>query len=210
MAEFFAVALDNLSDAFLVDDLDPRDAALIEPIACTVKSWNRASVPAQVKTAVIGLGALGIVHMLQRRDAVGIDLNPARREHATSLGLSAVAPEAAEAQSFGAVVVCPGSAAALDLALTLLAPDGVLALFAPLPPGEPYPMDLERLYFRDLRLVTSYSCGPIDTQKAAELLRNGSISWRDCVSDLVTLNELPAAYERMAKGEILKAMVVYS
>ncbi len=209
MAEFFAVAPANLNDAFLVDDLSAHEAALIEPIACTVKCLSRVAAAPGQRGAVIGLGMLGLVHMFQQPDAFGIDVKVNRVKYARGLGLNVGLPPEAPQASFDWVVVCPGSPEALDLALSLVAPQGTVALFAPLPPGQPFPLDLERLYFSDLRLVTSYSCGPDDTRKASELLRDGTVKVENCVSDFVTLDELPGAYERMSKGEILKAMVEF-
>lgn len=209
MAEYFAVAPQNLNDAFLIEGLTAHQAALIEPVACTVKCLSRAEAAPGQRGAVIGLGTLGLVHLFQHPEAFGIDVNPSRVDHARSLGLNVGRPSEAPLASFDWVVVCPGTPPALELALSLVAPQGTVALFAPLPPGQPFSLDLERLYFSDLRLVTSYSCGPPDTRRAAELLRDGTVKVENCVSDFVTLEELPGAYQRMSKGEILKAMVEF-
>src|SRR5471030_1988512 len=56
MAEYFAVARENLTDTLIVDDLRPIDAALIEPLACVMKSIRLGANPNASSVAVIGLG----------------------------------------------------------------------------------------------------------------------------------------------------------
>lgn len=204
MAERFAVSQAGLRDCQRCEGLDPHDAALIEPLACVVKSVERGGQAGPV--SVVGLGSLGIAHMLLTPGSVGYDLNPARRAWASNLGLEARDPsQAAPARTW---YVCPGSPAALDLAMTHLTHDATVVLFAPMPPGESTPVELHASYFRDVRIVTSYSCGPTHTARAASLIRAGTVGARHLVSTYVTMTGLPAAYEAMSKGRILKAMVV--
>jgi L-iditol 2-dehydrogenase len=81
-------------------------------------------------------------------------------------------------------------------------------MFAPLPPAEPLKVPQDA-YFRDLKIVHSYSCGPDDTTAALEILRENGLWAEQVVSDFVTLDELPDRYQRMKRGDILKAMVVF-
>jgi L-iditol 2-dehydrogenase len=221
MAERFAVAPENLSDSFCIDGISPEAAALIEPLGCVVKSMGRAGFSFEAEEgeeegdgeqgedgpcAVVGLGAMGLAHLLLSPEgSVGFETNPARREWTESLGLLARPPETG--QTFATVFVCPGSQEALDFALSVAAPDATVVLFAPLPPGRPARIDLHDVYFRDLRLITTYSCGPKDTRTAYGLLAAGLVAPEQIVSDFVTLDDLPAAYGAMKRGEILKAMV---
>ncbi|MES1228039.1 MAG: alcohol dehydrogenase catalytic domain-containing protein [Armatimonadota bacterium] len=206
MAEFFAVSAENLTDTLLVDDLQPREAALIEPLACVVKSLNRVRYRPSEPAVVIGLGVMGLMHLLLMPGAVGFDLDPRRVEWAKNLGLDARLPGEHRATC---IIVCPGSEAALKAGLDCAMPDSRICLFAPFPEGQPTLLDLEKLYFKDVTLTTSYSCGPDDTLAAAILLREKSVRAEQVVSDFVTLDKLPDAYQRMKAPEILKAMVVF-
>lgn len=208
MAEFFAAAKENLNDCLRVDDLRAVDAALIEPLACVMKSFRMAGVSLDClpsRCAVIGLGVMGLMHLLLMPGGAGYDLNPQRIEHARQLGLRT--PEQDEPADLA--IVCPGSKAALDRAIAMIQPGGTIVLFAPMPPEEETPIDLNRLYFKDVRLVNSYSCGPDDTRAALEAIRAGKIQAEQVVSDFVGIHDLPEAYKRMKSGEILKAMVVF-
>lgn len=205
MAEMFAVPSANLADTHRVDDLRPRDAALMEPLACVAKSLRRLGYKDGEPAAVVGLGVMGLMHLTLMPGAVGTDVNPARVKWAQGLGLDARltggGPEAR------CVVVCPGSQAALDAGLACCAPDARLCLFAPFPHGSRAELDLEKHYMRDLSLTTSYSCGPQDTDVALRWLREGRVSAEQVVSDFVSWDALPSAYAQMRGHEILKAMV---
>ena len=50
-------------------------------------------------------------------------------------------------------------------------PGGTALLFTPTATGVLTPLDLGELYFREVSLVPSYSCGPTDTRLAYELMR---------------------------------------
>lgn len=207
MAEYFAAAPENLTDAFLVDDFRAVDAALIEPLGCVAKSLDVA--PAS-RIAVIGLGSMGLMHLLaikQFPSLVGYERDPARREYARSLGIDARDPS--QSQPADLVVVCPGGKEALDFAASIIEPAGTIVLFAPAPPGGEVSIDLHRLYFMDVRIVNSYSCGPPDTKLATTWLKAKTIFAEQVVSDFISIDELPAAYEKMKRGEILKAMVMF-
>lgn len=205
MSDLFAVGAENLTDTFLVDDLRAQDAALIEPLACVVKSLNL--VQKEGSLAVIGLGVMGLMHLLLLpRTAVGYDLNPQRVEWARGHGLDA--RDAAKTGPADVVFVCPGSQGAFDAALRMAKPGASIVMFAPLGPGEDLRVPQEA-YFKDLRILNSYSCGPVETLQAAQAFRDGRVRAEQVVSDFIGLEALPEAYGQMKRGEILKPMVIF-
>lgn len=207
MAEVFAIAPENLIDTHRADNLRAVDAALLEPLACVVKSVRRLGEPG--RTAVIGLGAMGLLHMLllSSNEPLGLEQSLSRRTWAESLGLRVA--ESAPGDSFDSVVVCPGTPGAIDLGFRLAAPGATILMFAPLTPGDSVPLDWNRLYFEEISLVPSYSAGPDDMAQALRLLEQGKVRAEQVVSDFIGIEALPQAYAAMKAGEILKAMVVF-
>lgn len=209
MAESFAVSSQNLGDTLLADDLRSIDAALIEPLACVMKGLSLAGYPFDpaIKTAVIGLGSMGLMHMLMLPGAVGIELNRLRLEYAQTLDMDARRPEGARPSDV--VFVCPGNPDAINLGLKLVNPGGTVILFAPTTPGTLTEVDFSAAYFKEAKIIPSYSCGPEDTRAAAAAIRAGKLKAEQVVSNFIGLNELPHAYKMMKAGTILKAMVVF-
>ena len=81
-------------------------------------------------------------------------------------------------------------------------------MFAPLAPDKSL-MVPQEVYFRDVSIVNCYSCGPEDTRSAFELISDGILKSEQVVSHFISLEDLPAMYLAMKKGEILKPMVVF-
>ena len=213
LAEYFRVPRENLRDTLkLPVDLPFTDGALVEPLACVMKSLRRGGVREGDTVFVIGLGVMGLMHGLaaqaQGAQVVGSDFIELRRNFASSLGIRAVSPE--QPFSGADVVICgPGSPEALRNAFAAAAPGGTVVMFTPLEPGIPFTFDPNDLYFRDLRFVPSYSCGPPDTRAALDLIKRGIVTAERLGATYYPLEEAPAAYAALQRSEILKPIVTF-
>jgi L-iditol 2-dehydrogenase len=108
------------------------------------------------------------------------------------------------------VVIGPGHPDVIRQALAYVRPGGTAVLFTPTQADVRTELDLHDLYFREVSLVPSYSCGPDDTRQAYELLRTGRV----CVEALVThrfpLGRVQEAYDTArAGGAALKVLVTF-
>jgi L-iditol 2-dehydrogenase len=211
MAERFRIPEENLADTWRADSVRPVDAALMEPIACVAKSIRMAGDRLGERIAILGLGSLGIAHALLLQSAFNVEPDciepkPARRDWSAKVGLRAMpAPD----RSYDTVFVLPGTEQAVRDALAIVSAGGRVVLFAPLPPSTPVGLDFEQLYFREVQIVSSFSCGRTDTREAIGHLSRGVVRAEALVSHFISLDELPDAYAAMKRGDILKAMVVF-
>lgn len=218
MAEYFRVAPENQRDTLrLPENVAFKDAALVEPLACAIKSIRRSGLQPNDKLYVLGLGVMGLMHVLlgyaHKAQVGGGDLLESRIDLAEStMGLHAGDPSDAEYRTqirADVVICCPSSAQALTMACEAAAPGGTVVMFTPLPPESTVLIDWERFYFKDLRLVASYSCGPNDTREALNMIARGSMRTELLHATLVTLDEVPSAYRDLAAARILKPIVVF-
>jgi L-iditol 2-dehydrogenase len=65
------------------------------------------------------------------------------------------------------------------------------------------------LYFNEVRLVPSYSCGPDDTREALKLVDRGVLNARELVTHRFPLTQISEAYEQAQKPESLKVVVTF-
>ena len=224
MAEFFRVPPENIRDTLVLPDGVPfRDAALVEPLACVVKSMRRARLREEDLVYVIGCGVMGLMHVaLARRRGhrvVASDFLSARREAARRLGAE---PLDAAGDVIGAlhertagrgadVVLCaPGSASALEHALGAVAPGGTVVMFTPLEPDERFPFHQSSAYFRDVTLVSSYSCGPDDTREALSLIADRVVMHENVGAECRPLSGVAQAYEDLRTSRILKPIIEFA
>jgi L-iditol 2-dehydrogenase len=218
IAEYFRVPAQNQRDTLRVPpSVSFPDAALIEPLACVVKSLRRSGVGSDDRLYVIGLGVMGLLHVLAARslgcEVFASDFIAARRDLARANGAAAFHPqESRDVLGSGAdVVICgPGTPQAMQHAFEAVAPSGTVVMFTPFPPEAPIAVEPERFYFNDLRLVASYSCGPDDTREALELIEQGRVSAEKVGATLIVLDEVPQAYRDLAEARIIKPIVSFA
>lgn len=182
----------------------------------------RPEALAERSVYIVGLGVMGLMHValavhLGAR-VLGSDFGAQRRERASALGAERVvgpaeAEETVRAATEGRgpdVVICgPGSAAALQHAIRTVAPGGTVVMFAPMEPGETFAFDQNAAYFRDLRLVASYSCGPDDTPEALRFISAGIVTAERLGALVADFPAVASAYERMRAAEVVKSIITF-
>ena len=226
LAEYVRVPRVNVADTLkLPDSVSFEDAALIEPLACCVKAYERVALKAGESVLVIGLGSMGqllvaLAKAMGARPILGADFVASRRRKALELGCTAVIDPSTEdlaaavrAANDGrladVVIVGPGDVRAMQSGLAATQPGGRWCSFWPTPEGVDLPISPFDCYFRELTLHFAYSCGPFDTAKALELVERGVIRASDVVTHRFPLEQVEAAFEiTKAQGDSLKAVVV--
>ncbi len=224
MAEFIRVpGVNARGDAFAIDGLTPEVGALIEPLACSVKAVNRVPAHARAHGVIVGCGVMGLLNLAAARAAGvqrlwAVEPDAVRRARALEFGADEVfTPEElaarAGASGFEAadfVIVGPGSSDVIVQSLAYVRNGGTVVLFTPTPRGAQTPLDYCDLYFRELSLVPSYSCGPRDTRQAYELLRAGAVDVSSLVTHRFALGDIQRAYDTAKRGgEVLKVLVTF-
>ena len=223
MAEFIRVPeVNTQNDSFAIDDLTPEVGVFIEPLACSVKSLRRLGQAAQQSGVIVGCGVMGLLNLMAAR-ALGvqtiwaIEPDPDRRQHALRCGADrALDPTSAAADVWkelhGAdfVIVGPGDATVIRESLQYVRNGGSVVLFTPTPSGETTALDLGDLYFREVALISSYSCGPTDTRQAYELLRTGSVDVHALITHSFPIHDVQVAYDTAkGGGKTLKVLVTF-
>jgi L-iditol 2-dehydrogenase len=229
VSEYILIPETNLKNDTLQlpENISYEDGTLIEPTACVVKSLKRACIKKGDTILIIGLGVMGQMHVLLARDfgaekIIGADMIPFRLHKALEFGADHVIDVSKEdiigslksiTDGFMAdiVIVGPNSAIAMKQGIEAVAPGGTVVFFTPAKPDEMLTIDPNYIYFRDIKIVTSYSCGPDDTKKALNFISKGSISSRKLVTHRFTIDETERAYRLTAEAkDSLKCLIVFS
>jgi L-iditol 2-dehydrogenase len=232
MAQYLRVPRANLADTLVLPDaLSFADGSLVEPLACVVKSMRRAfglddrTVQPHLggrTMYVIGAGVMGLMHV-----ALGVafgatvyasDFHAGRRAVAMRLGAAATFTSdealagllAATGGAGADAVICgPGTSAALAHAVEATAADKTMLMFTPIEPDQRFVFDQSAAYFRDVRIVASYSCGPDDTRAALSYIARGIVTARRLEATEFPFPAVEPAYEAMRSAEIVKAIVTF-
>jgi L-iditol 2-dehydrogenase len=207
-AERVRVPAGLVGELLELDGLDPIAATFVEPLACVLRSQDRAGLAAGDALLVVGAGANGLLQIAAAHaravDAVWVrEPDPERLERAQALGAERHGNELVDV-----AIVCTPSPAAIADAAAALAPGGVLCLYAPPDPGAPLPVEGAATFLRELTVTASYSAGPGDMRAALALLGAGRVDPLPWVTHRLGLDETARALELTRSGDALKAVVV--
>lgn len=223
MAGWVRLPAENVrADTFTVNDLDAEQALFIEPLGCCVKAFDRLAGCVNLKgarAAVVGCGVMGLLNIEVARafgaaEVVAVEPDPDRRQVAQACGADTVlTPADAETALRGAadyVVIGPGHPEVIRQSLAYVRDAGAVCLFTPTPTGTTTALDLGDLYFREISLIPSYSCGPGDTRRAYDLLREDQVHPQRLVTHRFRLEQIQQAYDTARRGgPALKVIVTF-
>ncbi len=226
MAEYFIVPADNLvGDTLrLPGGVSYEAGSLVEPTACVVKSLRRGGVEAGDRIVVVGAGIMGQLHValavargaqvlvadrVAFRLTRALELGAERVVHVDDTDLVEEVRDWTDGELADVVIVGPGSIDAMRAGIAVAGPGARVVLFTTSKPD-----DLEvspfRLYFDEISLVPSYSCGPNDTREALELLERGVVPLEKLITHRFRLKDVGEAMKAAARvNEALKTVVVF-
>jgi L-iditol 2-dehydrogenase len=108
------------------------------------------------------------------------------------------------------VVVGPATIEALQIGFQCVANGGTVVQFMGTPPGVHLQLSTSDLYFREVRLIPSYSCGPIETRAALAYIAAGIVSAGQVVTHRFPLLAAQEAYRVTAEDKTaVKTLVTF-
>ncbi|MCD2168419.1 MULTISPECIES: zinc-binding dehydrogenase [Microbacterium] len=199
--------------------LSLRTAAIIEPVAVAVHDVRRSELRAGDRAVIIGGGPIGVLIASVARQAgaeiVVLELDPARRLMIEQLGFTTVDPSATDATAWveewtggaGADVVfeVSGAAAAVRSATTFARVRGTIVIVAIHP--TPREIDLQRVFWRELRLLGARVYQRIDFERAIELLDSDAIDAEAVITSVYPLTGVTDALAELQSGRALKVLI---
>jgi 2-desacetyl-2-hydroxyethyl bacteriochlorophyllide A dehydrogenase len=203
----------------LPEGVSLRDAALVEPVAVAVHDVRRSELAPGDKAVVIGAGPIGVliatVAAAFGAEVVVAEIDPNRRAAAEEMGLRTLDPSAVDQVAWveewtggaGADVVfeVSGAAAAVLGATSLAKVRGTLVVVAI--HSQPRPIDLHRLFWRELRILGARVYERRDFERAIELVAEGAIPADRLITRVVPLPEVASAFETLEAGRAMKILV---
>jgi L-iditol 2-dehydrogenase len=148
---------------------------------------------------------------------LGSDFLEERRTLAERLGADAALDpsstggavrDATNGRGADVVLVCPGDERAIAAGIGAAAPGARVVCFTPLPPSVQLAVDAHTLYFREIALLQSYSCGPDETRAALDLLSDDAIDVGALVTHRGDLEDVGDALLRAkSPGDGIKTII---
>jgi len=212
-ADFVAVPAANVYP--IPDDMTWTAAALIEPLSCAVRGYDRLPSRLGAHYLIYGAGTMGLF-MLQLAGRAGassvsvVDTNSGRHPLARQLGASATTTNADELdrpQGWEIVIDATGVIAAIEDGLTRVRRAGTFLQFGVAPAEATARFSPFKVYNEEIDIIGSMAVLN-SYQRAVELMADGAIDAEAMVSDQIPLADYAAAIDRFRSGAGRKLHIV--
>jgi L-iditol 2-dehydrogenase len=227
MAEYVTIPARALEHGHVIKvprGVKPEQAALAEPLSCTVNCAQNCSIEQGDTVVVVGAGPMGIMNACVAAEfgagkIILAEINEARLKQAAGFGFDLVVDSAREniceivkdqTDGIGAdvVIIAAPAIGAQEQGIDLVRKHGIVCLFASLPSGNSMlSLDSRIIHYGEIRLVGTSDSTPRQVAKAVELLSAGSIPTDKFASHVLGLDDILKAYELMQSGEALRVVL---
>jgi L-iditol 2-dehydrogenase len=205
----------------LPENVSYDEATFIEPLACAVRAQKLASIKEGQTILVLGSGMSGLLHIklakYKKCKVIATDINTRRLEVAKSFGVDYAAdaftdiPEQliqVNGRKADAVIVTTSALPAFKQAWESVDMGGVVVLFAVPEPGKDVVVPVNDFWRKEIRILTSYYCGPPDIEEALSLITNGDIKVDDLITHRLPLKDTAKGFKMLIDGtESLKIII---
>ena len=203
----------------LPDSLRLDHAALVEPVAVAVHDVRRGEVAAGDHVVVLGGGPIGVLIATVARHAGAkvavVELDEGRRSAIAKLGFEVLDPTEVDQVEWvttwtsgaGADIAfeVSGAASAMLAATDLVKVRGTVVVVAIHP--QPRPVNLQRVFWRELRLLGARVYERTDFERAIELLDEGAIPADALISSIRPITDTAGAFADLEAGKAMKVLI---
>jgi 2-desacetyl-2-hydroxyethyl bacteriochlorophyllide A dehydrogenase len=218
MADAFTVAADRLHP--VPDELDDRQAVLIEPLSTPVHAVRMASPLEGKAVAVLGAGTIGLMVLSVALDCgaskvVVTDVLQSKRRRALDLGAHAVVDATRAAavdevrgalgESADVVFDCVAVQRTVGQAIAMALKAGTVVVVGV--PAADVMIPLPLVQDQQLRIQGSATYLPEDYTEAVDLLRRGVVRPEDFITGAYDMDDVAEAFSAATGGEHVKVIV---
>ena len=227
LSEEFVVPEWNVSHGGVLkisDSLTFEEAAMIEPLACCVRAWNKHSYHQGDSAAIFGVGPTGMMHVMIAQakkfskifcfDVNDFRLNFAKKFNITDSINSAYENrkqkvlEHTENRGVDVAIVATSSLKALADAIDMVRKGGTVMMFGVPSKGAKMDLDMNKIYSKEITLVTSYAASDKDTAEALSLIESSQIDVKQLITHTYSISDSQKAFEHARSGENAMKIII--
>ncbi|MDP6587176.1 MAG: alcohol dehydrogenase catalytic domain-containing protein [Anaerolineales bacterium] len=200
-----------------------EEASFAEPLACVLRGQNCVGIQKGDAVVVIGSGISGILHIALARtqDAecvIACDINEMRLPWAAKFGADIVTKDADSisdklletiGRKADIVILTTGHPDAVQAGFDSAGDGATILLFAPSNPNTTIQIDINKLFFKhDRTVTTTYANSPNDLEEALLLIAEHKVPVADMITHRIALDEIQYGFDLVQNGtESLKVIV---
>lgn len=210
------------------DSMSYKQAALLEPMACSV--YGTANCPIEIGDYVVVNGCgpigLGFVRMSYLRGAhvIAVDVSDMRLEQARKLGAidiynptsddrdqaAAVRALTPEGRGVDVAIEATGLPAIWESAMHMARPGGFVLLFGGLAKGTEVKLDANIMHYSQITVKGVFHTTPMYVNATFELIKMGAFPEEIFVQNEYSIEDADEAILEHASGTVIKNAIVYN
>ncbi len=204
----------------LPESQDLKEAIFIEPLSCCVRAMDRIGCLKGDYFTVVGVGAIGLLFIqlinLGGANAIAIDLDSRRLSLAKDFGADYIinpkdvdlVKEVRKITDIGAdqTILTVTNNITLNNAVNYSRDGGVINIFGMANKRQPFSIDFERVYKRELTIKSHYSGTPESLKKAYDLIVKGEVKVGPLITETLDLADFKEGLDLMLDKKIYKAI----
>ena len=227
LSEEYVVPAWNVSHGGVLkisDSLSFEEAAMIEPLACCVRAWNKFSYQEGDSTAIFGVGPTGMMHVMLAHahkfsKIMCFDVNDFRLDFAKKFDITESIKSMDEnrkqkildhtdGRGVDVAIVATSSLKALDDAIDMVRKGGTVMMFGVPSKGAKLDLDMNKVYSKEITLVTSYAASDKDTKDALELIESSKINVKSLITHTYSIDDTQKAFEHAKTGDNAMKIII--
>ncbi|MBA3750128.1 MAG: alcohol dehydrogenase catalytic domain-containing protein [Nitrosopumilus sp.] len=214
----------------LPDNINFSKAALIEPIACCLRSLAKLDMKKADKIVIFGAGPTGIIHMILAKcfgasKIILVDINQFRLNFAKNID-SSIIPinlKTIDINEFDKIIfskideigsdisiISTSNMNAFIQAINITRRGGIISLFGVPPKESNLKIDFNLIYSKELKIIPSYATSEKEIQQTITLLTNNIIDVEPLITHKFDLNDSFAALQYAHKAVDAMKIIITS
>ena len=227
LSEEYVVPAWNVSHGGVLkisDSLSFEEAAMIEPLACCIRSWKKYSYREGDSTAIFGVGPTGMMHVMLAHvkkfsKIFCFDVNDFRLNFAKKFNITESINsmdenrkqkilENTDGLGVDVAIVATSSLKALGDAIDMVRKGGTVMMFGVPSKGAMIDLDMSKIYSKEITLVTSYAASETDTKDALDLIESSKIDVKKLITHTYPINDTQKAFEHAKSGDNAMKIII--
>jgi L-iditol 2-dehydrogenase len=206
------------------DSMSFDEAAMIEPLACCVRSWNKFPHKKGDSVAIFGVGPTGMMHIMLAKDKgfekiFCFDVNDFRLDFAKKFQITQALNSKdssnkekilneTENRGVDVAIVATGNLKALDDSIDFVRKGGTIMMFGVPSKGDNLNIDMSKVYSKEITLTTSYAASDHDTKEALELIKSSRADVNSLITHKYSILETQKAFDHAHDGSDAMKIII--
>ena len=206
------------------DSISYLEAAMIEPLACCVRAWNKCSYQKDDSVAIFGLGPTGMMHvMLALRKGFSkifcFDVNEYRLNFAKKFNITKsinsanpnkkqIILDETKQHGVDVAIVATSSMSALKDAIDVVGDGGTVMMFGVPSKDAKMNLKMDEIYSKEITLLTSYAASDKDTASALALIASSQINVNNLITHTYSISDSQKAFDHARSGSDAMKIII--